>query len=92
MGEALLTATCDADLAQASRPIVSTTFYSRDPKKRVGRTQHIDLPGYARYLGDFVIHDVTITCDGPALNPLRQVQAASTAFTLADLFRTVALK
>lgn len=37
--------------------------------------------------GDFTIQDVTITCDGPALFPLREVTASSVAFTLQDLYR-----
>ncbi len=42
-GEDLLIATCDADLAQFSRPIVSCTYYTRDIKTKAGRTVSIDL-------------------------------------------------
>jgi hypothetical protein len=89
-GEASLSALCDADLAIFSRPIVSATYSTRDPKSKSGKTVHVDLAGWG-LVGDFVIQDVTLTFDGPALAPRYQVHAASVAFTLADLLRKVVL-
>lgn len=43
VGEELLTAMCDADLAIFSRPIVSVTYYTRDTKSKTGRTVSIAL-------------------------------------------------
>jgi hypothetical protein len=38
-------------------------------------------------VGYYLIQDVTITFDGPALMPRFSVKASSSAFTLMDLFR-----
>jgi hypothetical protein len=89
-GEASLRALCDADLALFSRPIVSATYDTRDINSKSGKTVAINLAGWGQ-VGTFVIQDVTITSDGPALLPRYQVHAASVAFTLADLLRKVVL-
>jgi hypothetical protein len=78
-GEASLIALCDADLARFSRPIVSVTYCTRDPKTRAGKTVHINtttgifdsdefgnmfnVVGTWGLEGDFLIQDVTITFD-----------------------------
>lgn len=85
-----LTALVDADLAQFSAPIVSVTYQNRDTKGVAGKTVHVDLPSLGIF-GDFVIQNVTITVDGPALYPRCSVQASSVTFTLADLLRRVLL-
>ncbi len=90
-GTASLTALVDADLARFSRPIVSSTYATRDPNSKSGQTVTIgDLNGWGK-TGAFVIQSVTISFDGPALMPLRTVSASSVSFTLADLLRRVVL-
>jgi hypothetical protein len=94
MAEATIAAVCDADLAIFSRPIVSVSYQTRDPKTRSGATVHIDttgIDGVNGIVGDFVIQSVEITFDGPALMPRYTVHAASAAFTLADLLRKVVI-
>jgi len=94
MAEATIAAACDADLAIFSRPIVSVSYQTRDPKTRAGKTVHIDTTGIDPtngIVGDFVIQSVDITFDGPGLMPRYSVQASSTNFTLAELLRRVVL-
>ncbi|MES2360056.1 MAG: hypothetical protein V4529_17075 [Gemmatimonadota bacterium] len=87
-GEDLLIATCDADLAQFSRPIVSCQYSTRDPKTKAGRTVSIDLGGFGE-AGDYTIQSVDLSFDSPYTLPLRRVTASSTAFTLAQLLQRV---
>lgn len=105
--EESLTALCTADLAMFSRPIVSAGYYTRDIKTRTGRSVSIDLvtgkfnplvftstfnvATTFGQMGEFTIQDVTITFDGPALNPLYKVKASSTNFALSDLLRRAVL-
>ncbi len=97
-GEDLLIATCDADLAQFSRPIIGAEYYTRDPKSKSGKTVSIDLtvdlpvPLTTWGLtGDFTIQSVDISFTGPAQMPLYHVRASSVAFTLSDLLRRVVI-
>lgn len=91
MGEALLTATCDADLALFKDPIVTIRYETRDPKTRSGKMIHVDLPPPVDIHGDFLIQEVTITFDGPNTMPRYSVVASSVRFSFEDMLRRVLL-
>jgi hypothetical protein len=89
LSETTLTTLCDANLAIFSRPIVSATYYTRDPQTASGKTVSINL-GWGQ-VGTFTIQTVDIAVDALNVNPLYRVQATSVAFTLSDLLRRVTL-
>jgi hypothetical protein len=82
-----LRALCDADLVLFSRPIVTVTYCTRDLKTRSGKSVHVNLPAPTSVTGDFIIQDVTITCDAPTVAPRFAVTASSVRFTLEDVLR-----
>lgn len=94
-GEASLIELCDADLASFNRPIISTAYDIRDPKSGSGKLVPIDttvIDPVNGVRGDFLIQEVTITFDGPALMPRYSVKAASTRFSLRDLLQKVLIE
>jgi hypothetical protein len=76
-----------AELELWSRPIVSISYATRDPKTRSGKTVHVDLTNPPCH-GDFLIQNVTIDQihdDSDELMPRYNVTASSVRFELDDL-------
>jgi hypothetical protein len=87
-GEASLIALCDATLAIYSRPIVTVTYATKDPKTKSGKTIVIDLasPPMSETL---TIQDVAISHinTSPGTGPTFTVTASSVRWSLEDWLR-----
>jgi hypothetical protein len=88
-GEASLIALCDATLAKRSRPLVTVTYATRDPKTKSGKTIHVNLTTPPIGPLDLTIQEVTIDQIGVAAGTLPRfsVTASNERFSLDDLLR-----
>lgn len=87
-GEDRLIAQCDADLALFSRPLVTITYASRDPKTKSGKPIVVNLPS-PPISETLTIQDVTIDqIDvSPGTPPRFTTTASSVRFSLEDMLR-----
>jgi len=84
-----LTARCDADLAQFSRPLLTIAYATRDVLTKSGKDVLVNLPSQRIGPTTLTIQEVTITELGlaPGLAPRYTVRASNVRFSLEDTLR-----